>query len=85
MFVENFSRLMDSTPANQPLRILHLEDNPADSQLVRDQLAQEGLAVELILVSNRKDFLRAIGERSWDLILADYRLPPEVDEEADLP
>ena len=60
---------------SQPLRILHLEDNPADSQLVRDQLAQENMAVELMLVSNRKDFLQAIESQNWDLILADYKLP----------
>jgi PAS domain S-box-containing protein len=60
---------------NQPLRILHLEDNPADSQLVRDQLAAEGLAAEIYLASNRQDFIRIFGEQKWDLVLADYRLP----------
>ena len=60
---------------NQPLRILHLEDNPVDSQLVRDQLAQEGLAAEVVLVCNKADFIRAFEDQSWDLILADYKLP----------
>ncbi len=60
---------------NQKLRILHLEDNPLDSQLVRDQLDLAGVAAELTLVSNRADFLAAIAKTKWDLILADYRLP----------
>jgi PAS domain S-box-containing protein len=60
---------------NQPLRILHLEDNPEDSRLVRDQLAQEGVAADITLVMNRADFLATLTRAKWDLILADYRLP----------
>jgi PAS domain S-box-containing protein len=63
------------TCMNQTLRILHLEDNPLDSQLVRDQLDLAGVAAELTLVSTRADFLAAIAKTKWDLILADYRLP----------
>ena len=66
---------MSEARTNQPLRILHLEDNPADSQLVRDQLAAEGVAADIILASNKPDFLRVFGEKDWDLVLADYRLP----------
>ena len=60
---------------NQPLRILHLEDNPADCLLVRDQLAQDGLVVEILTVDRRADFIKALAEGKWDLILADYHLP----------
>jgi PAS domain S-box-containing protein len=60
---------------NEMLRILHLEDNPLDSQLVRDQLAMAGVAAELTLVTTRTDFLAAIKKTKWDLILADYKLP----------
>ena len=60
---------------NETLRILHLEDNPLDSQLVRDQLDHAGVAAELTLVATRADFLAAINQTKWDLILADYRLP----------
>ena len=47
---------------NQPLRILHLEDNPADSQLVRDQLAHEGVAAEISLATGRDGFSQAAGK-----------------------
>ena len=60
---------------NPPLRILHLEDNPADVVLVRDQLAQDGLAAEITAVMRRAEFSRALAETKWDLVLADYRLP----------
>ena len=60
---------------NQPLRILHLEDNPADSQLVRDQLAHEGVAAAISLATGREDFLKLLEKEKWDLVLADFRLP----------
>ena len=60
---------------NPPLHILHLEDNPADAMLVRDQLANDELAAEVRHASNRDEFLRALEEGSWDLVLADYKLP----------
>ncbi len=60
---------------NQPLRILHLEDNPADSRLVRELLQQEGIAAELALAVNHGEFAAKLGAARWDLVLADYRLP----------
>jgi CheY-like chemotaxis protein len=57
------------------LRILHLEDNPADAMLVRDQLAQDELAADVRNVSCKDDFLQALSDETWDLILADYKLP----------
>ncbi len=60
---------------NQTLRILHLEDNPLDSQLVRDQLSVAGVQADITVVSTREDFLAALPKEKWNLILADYRLP----------
>jgi PAS domain S-box-containing protein len=59
---------------NQPLRILHLEDNPADTVLVRDQLQAEGVTAEVSNVANRAAFVQAL-EKKWDLVIADYKLP----------
>ena len=64
-----------SSPQNQKLRILHLEDNAMDCQLVREQLAQNGIGAEITLAGNRAEFVAALDQHSWDLILADYRLP----------
>src|ERR1700733_7111082 len=60
---------------NSPLRILHLEDNPADALLVRDQFANDDLAVDMRHVMHREEFAAALVEGGWDLVLADYRLP----------
>ena len=56
------------------LRILHLEDNPEDAELVHRSLRRAGLAFEAQRVKSRLDFESAI-QREWDLILADYSLP----------
>jgi len=70
---------MENRTAHQtvppPLRILHLEDNPADALLVRDQFAQDELAAEVRHVTGRAEFLQALDEGGWDLVLADYKLP----------
>lgn len=60
---------------NQPLRILHLEDNPNDAELVIDRLALDGLACESVRVETRADFLAALEQGEFDLILSDYSIP----------
>ena len=41
----------DSTPpASGPLRILHLEDDRGDAELVRTTLAQHGVACQIVVV-----------------------------------
>jgi PAS domain S-box-containing protein len=60
---------------NQPPRILHLEDDPDYSDLVRSLLAEQGIRAELVTVDNRPDFEAALASGQYDLILADYQLP----------
>ncbi len=67
--------MLESSAINSPLRILHLEDNPADALLVRDQLAHDELVAEVCHVSRREEFIQALAAHPWDLVLADYRLP----------
>jgi two-component system cell cycle response regulator len=57
------------------LRILNLEDNQDDSELVRMGLAREGIECDLVRVETREDFVAAIERGGVDLILADYSLP----------
>jgi PAS domain S-box-containing protein len=58
-----------------PLRILHLEDNPQDAELIQTTLESEGIACEVTRVDTESDFTAAIGDRPFDLILTDYTLP----------
>lgn len=58
-----------------PLCILHVEDNPADAELIERRLTGEGLVVDIRRVSTRVDFLLGLRHLSIDLILCDYDLP----------
>jgi len=57
-----------------PLRILHLEDNPGDAELIRATLESEGVVCDVTRVDTQADFLAAL-EQDFDIILADYTLP----------
>lgn len=58
-----------------PIRILHLEDNPNDFELVRETLIAGGITVEVVNAATRAEFVSALTEDTYDLILADYTLP----------
>lgn len=59
----------------QRLRILHLEDDPMDAELVLMTLMAEGLDCEVQVVSRRDEFSNALERGGMDLILADFALP----------
>ena len=58
-----------------PLRILHLEDDPVDADLILTTLVEGGIACRSQRVDNQPAFLAALKEGQIDLILADYSLP----------
>jgi PAS domain S-box-containing protein len=60
---------------NSPLRVLHLEDNAADTELIQATLEAEGVQAKLTRVEAEDDFIRALKDERFDLILADYTLP----------
>jgi PAS domain S-box-containing protein len=57
------------------IHILHLEDDPADAELVQAMLAEAGLACRITPAQTRDEFETALGDGGTDIILADYRLP----------
>jgi CheY-like chemotaxis protein len=61
--------------SNSPLRILLLEDSAADAELVQDILEADGLHCDVVRVQTRGEFVTALDDRRFDLILADYSLP----------
>ena len=63
----------DSPP--RPLRILHLEDSAVDHELVQLALRKSGEPCELERVETLEEFGRRVQTFSFDVILADYRLP----------
>ncbi len=59
----------------QSLRILILEDNPVDAELVQFELQDAGFAFTAQVVMTEKDFVRELQGCTPDLILSDYDLP----------
>ncbi|HEV7746635.1 MAG TPA: ATP-binding protein [Pyrinomonadaceae bacterium] len=57
------------------LRILHLEDDHLDAELVRETLAVDGLIAQVECVDTRTAYIAALQNADFDLILADYTLP----------
>lgn len=60
---------------NRILRIIHLEDNPEDRELVQKMLEAEGLLCEFRHVETREAFTTALEDGPWDLIMSDFTLP----------
>ncbi len=60
---------------NRHLRILHLEDDPGDAELVQETLTAEGIDCEVLLVDTRESFMSELDQENIDLILVDYALP----------
>ena len=58
-----------------PLRVLFLEDDDADAELVVHTLQQEDARVRVDLAATRKRFTEMLAARVYDIVLADYRLP----------
>ena len=58
-----------------PLRILLLEDNPVDAELIAATLVEGGIACVPRHVESRDTFIAALKEGQVDMILADYSLP----------
>ncbi|MBK8790911.1 MAG: response regulator [Holophagaceae bacterium] len=57
------------------LDLLLLEDQEDDAALILRTLERGGLRVELRRVQTREEFLQAISESTWDVILSDFNLP----------
>ena len=71
-----------SLPSHDPnqlpspaLRILHLEDNPADGELIQSMLEAGGIASTIQRVETPADFKAALDQGCFDLIISDHTLP----------
>ena len=57
------------------LRILLLEDDSGDAELIQELLEGEDFVCEVTRAQTRAEFLTALENVDFDLILADYKLP----------
>jgi len=60
---------------NQRLRILYLEDNSNDRELVVRTLRRDGLTCEFSYAATETEFVKALEHFAFDLILSDFTLP----------
>jgi signal transduction histidine kinase len=60
---------------NSQLRILYLEDDPRDAEIVQTMLETEGFACHVTRVDTQVDFCASLERHCFNLILADYTLP----------
>jgi PAS domain S-box-containing protein len=58
-----------------PLRILMLEDSVQDAELIQALLEADDFICEVTRVQTRAEFLAALEDGGFDLVLADYALP----------
>ena len=64
------------------IKILHLEDDPNDSQLVQLALKRANVIFDYFFADNEKDYLFYLESQKIDLILSDYHLPDYSGSEA---
>jgi len=57
------------------LRVLLVEDNPADVELILLTLRKDGFEVSADVAQTAEEFISRIRTTSYDLVLADYNLP----------
>src|SRR5262249_16809215 len=60
---------------DQPLRVLHLEDNELDAELIALTLGNAGLAARITRVGSREAYLAAVSAGGFDVVLSDFSLP----------
>src|SRR6202140_1367696 len=58
-----------------PLRILLLEDDARDAELIQELIEADHAACEVTCVQTRAEFVAGLANTGINLILADYKLP----------
>lgn len=65
----------DDAKAPPVIKVLHLEDNAVDGELVQELLRDSELHCEITRVSSRAEFESCLEDPRWHVILADLMLP----------
>ena len=69
-------------PVYEDLRVLSLEDNPFDEELIEYTLKEAGFIFISKHVETKNDYITALAEFRPDIILSDYDLPSFTGSEA---
>lgn len=65
----------NSDPQSNPLRVLILEDVPADAELMKVELSKTEIEFVSKWVAKKEDFERELEDFSPDIVLSDYTMP----------
>jgi CheY-like chemotaxis protein len=57
------------------LQILHAEDNSMDGELIERLLRKQGIVCHFTRVQARSNFIAALEQTRFDVILSDYEMP----------
>jgi signal transduction histidine kinase/DNA-binding response OmpR family regulator len=60
--------------AEQPVRILYVDDYPLDRELVRDALEKENGGFQVTEAASRSEFEARLAEGNYDLVLTDFNI-----------
>jgi PAS domain S-box-containing protein len=61
-------------PNSKEYRLLIIEDNPDDAELMSLELERAGITPDITRVETRADFAEALRAGGWDAILSDFKL-----------
>jgi PAS domain S-box-containing protein len=69
------SKPPESEESRKSLRVLLVEDNPADAELILRELKRAGFDVSADTVQTAEEFAERLRSKIYDIIVADYNLP----------
>jgi len=73
--IKDFQPLYANSPA-MPIRVLHVDDEPADLEITRVFLSREAKGdFEIISVLSAEEALEKLESEHFDVIIADYKMP----------
>ena len=58
-----------------PIKILIVEDQPTDAEILRHELKRGGMLFTDCMVETREEYIRALNDFKPDIILSDYHMP----------
>jgi len=67
--------MLSSAPFSHTLRLLHLEDNAADGDLVSRQVCAEWPDCKIRRVATKEEFVSALLHEEFDVIISDFSMP----------
>jgi signal transduction histidine kinase/FixJ family two-component response regulator len=59
----------------KPVRVMVVEDDPEDMELMAFELRRGGVSAELHRVETAEEMRQALRQSEWDAVISDYRLP----------